>query len=95
MDDNEQATARDLAAAAEVHAAKRQIDGAIADLASSPLDEAAADRMREVLASSKLRSARRALIRLQKPRRTHLSVVSELDADEPEEPVRVLAGGAA
>jgi hypothetical protein len=106
MDDHEQVIARDVAAAAAVHAARREVDGAIAALAASPLDEAAADRMREVLGSSRLRKARRALTRIQ-PRRPHLSVVTEVsradraDTDpededrEPGEPVGVLAGGAA
>jgi hypothetical protein len=109
MDDDEQEVARDVAAAAAVHAAKREVDGAIAELAASPLDEAAADRMREVLASSKLRKARRVLSRLQRPRLSGLSVVTDLevgreesraDADPEDEdrvpfsPV-VAAGGAA
>ena len=106
MDDHEQATARDVAAAAAVHAAKREVDGAIAALAASPLDVTAADRMREVLSSSKLRTARRALGRIQTPRRTHLSVVSGPNTDrpgtDPEDedrarlaPVALAAGGVA
>lgn len=106
MDEHEQATARDVAAAAAVHAAKREVDGAIAALAASPLDVTAADRMREVLASSKLRKARRALGRIQTPRRAYLSVVAgptaeRTDTDPEDEdrarltPVALTAGGAA
>ncbi|MGL5823586.1 MAG: hypothetical protein ACRCYU_01810 [Nocardioides sp.] len=84
MDEHEQAVAGDIAAAATVRAAKREVDGAIADLAASPLDEAAAGRMREVLASSKLRRARRVLARIQVPRRPHLSVVSDRKVDRRE-----------
>lgn len=88
MNDDEQDTARDLAAAAEVHAARRKIDGAIADLAASPLDEAAANRMREVLGSAGLRKARTAFLRLAHPApasRPRLSVVTD-DSRRPEDP---------
>jgi hypothetical protein len=104
MDDHELVMAGDVAAAAAVHAARREVDGAIAALAASPLDEAAADRVREVLASSKLRRARRALTRIQRPRRSHLSVVTggaradraDTDpGDEDRELEEPLAGGAA
>lgn len=64
MTDNEPAvdTGRaQFAAAADVFAARKEIDAAIADLAASPLDEAAADQMRKVLAGPRLRRARKAL----------------------------------
>lgn len=50
--------------AARVFAARKRVDAAIADLASSPLDEAVADEMRTILASPALRAARQALARL-------------------------------
>lgn len=57
----------DLDATAELHAACREIDGAIADLAARPLDERVADRMRAVLDGPQLQSARQTLARLLKP----------------------------
>jgi hypothetical protein len=100
MDDDVQA---DLTAAAAVHAARRRIDSAIADLAASPFDPTAADRMRAILASPELRKARSALRRLslQQQRlaqRPHLTVVTDsppADEPAPEEPASALAGGAA
>jgi hypothetical protein len=96
---------RDLEAAARVHAARRAIDDAIAELAARPLDERAADRMRAVLAAPGLRQARSALRRLAaaatataaSPRRARLSVVAPDRGEEPaeaEEPDRVMGGAA-
>lgn len=50
--------------AIEVMRAKRQIDDAVAELASRPLNERAASRMREALADPSLTAARAALRRL-------------------------------
>lgn len=65
MDDNPAAAPADLRDAALVHAARREIDTAIAALAASPLDEAAAEQMRRVLARGD--GARAALNRLGGP----------------------------
>lgn len=75
MDEHDQETAADFAAAAEIHLAKRRVDDAIAALAARPLEEDTADQMREVLDSAQMRRARRALVRLQQPRRPVLSIV--------------------
>lgn len=53
---------------ARVFRAKNEIDSAVADLASRPLDEQTAARMREVLDSPRLVEARAALRRLPVPR---------------------------
>ncbi len=93
MDQDEQAAAREVAAAATVHAALREIDNAIADLAASPLSEDAADRMRAVLASPRLRQARRTVLRMTSAQRSRgIAVV-----DARSGPVRdlTIAGGAA
>lgn len=106
MDPYEQDIAEDFTAAAVVHAAKREVDSAIAALASRPLDENTADKMREVLNSPKIRKARRLLVRLQGAPKSHLSVIPGRSADtetgsegsesalgkEPEERLRLLQG---
>lgn len=93
----------DLNAAAAVHTQRRLIGDAIADLAASPLDEAAADRMRAVLASPELRRARRVLHRLarsqqqvaRRPRLHLVDVGAELDEGDVQDSSPALAGGAA
>ena len=57
----------DLNDAAELHAACREIDGAIADLAARPLDERMAARMRAVLDGPQLQLARQTLARMVTP----------------------------
>lgn len=57
----------DLNAAAELHAACREVDGAIADLAARPLDERVAARMRAVLDGPQLQSARQTLAQMVTP----------------------------
>lgn len=98
MHDDDQGR-QDLDAAAEVFAATRAIDDAIADLAARPLDEAAADRMRAVLGGSGLVQARAALRRLAgQPhgRRARLTAVPAPGDSELEESDRAAAvGGAA
>lgn len=100
MHDDDQGR-RELDAAAEVFAATRAIDDAIADLAARPLDEAAADRMRTVLGDNGLIQARAALRRLAsqpRGRRNGLSVVPAPGDSDPEESDRAPAaavGGAA
>lgn len=100
MHDDDQGR-RELDAAAEVYAATRAIDDAIADLAARPLDEAAADRMRAVLGANGLIQARAALRRLAgqpRSRRPRLSVVQAPGDPDPEESDRAAAaamGGAA
>lgn len=76
-----QEIADDLQNAIAVTAAMREIDAAIADLAASPLDEPAAERMRQVLQGPQLARARE-VVRDFSPRpvsrsgrRSHLSVV--------------------
>ena len=54
----------ELGDAIEVIRAKRQIDDAVAELASRPLSESAAARMREALADPSLSRARDSLRRL-------------------------------
>lgn len=103
MNDDVTQTGRDLEAAAAVFGARRRIDSAIAELAASPLDVAAGDRMRKILASPDLRRARRALRGLvlqqrELGKRPHLTVVTEQteDPDDLEEPVRAaVVGGVA
>lgn len=85
MDDQARADIKAAAAAAAAIAAKREIDGAIAELAASPLDVPAAGRMREVLGSPKLRKARRALTRAPQQGRTELTVVDGGTGEEPGE----------
>lgn len=106
MDTYEQDIAEDFKAAAAVHAAKREVDNAIAALAARPLDENTADQMRQVLNSPKIRRARRLLVRLRTAPKSHLSVVQGRSAahesgtsgsesarvTEPEEPLRLLSG---
>lgn len=74
-----QEVADDLQNAIAVTAAMRQIDAAIADLAASPLDEPAAERMRQVLQGPQLAKAREVVRefspRPRSGRRSHLSVV--------------------
>lgn len=70
-------TAETVRLAARVHAAKRRVDAAIADLAASPLDEKAADQMSEILASPELVKARRALARLTEVEPNRLRVVPD------------------
>lgn len=100
MNDDDQGR-RELDAAAEVFAATRAIDDAIADLAARPLDEAAADRMRAVLSGSGLVHARAALRRLAgqpRGRRHRLAVVPPAGEPDPEDSDRAAAaavGGAA
>lgn len=99
MNDDDQGR-RELDAAAEVFAATREIDDAIADLAARPLDEAAADRMRSVLAGAGLAQARAAMHRLagvpRSERRNRLSVVpGEPDDAESERAATGAVGGAA
>lgn len=76
-------------AASAAVAAKRQIDGAIAELAASPGHVPAANRMRSVLSSTQLRKARRALAQLPTVRPGELTVVPPVeeteDAEHPEE----------
>ncbi len=99
MNDDDQGR-RDLDAAAEILSATRAVDDAIADLAARPLDEAAADRMRMVLADADLVQARAALRRLTavaRPRRQprRLTVVSppaEPDAEESDRAVGLVGG---
>lgn len=94
MDQDEQVAARDVAAAATVHAALREIDNAIADLAASPLSEDAADRMRAVLASPRLREARRTVLRMTSAHRGRGIVVVDGRSAGPVRDLTV-AGGAA
>lgn len=99
MHDDDQGR-RELDAAAEVFAATRAIDDAIADLAARPLDEAAADRMRAVLGGSGLIQARAALHRLAgqpRGRRHRLAVVpapGDPDAEESDRAVAAVGGAA-
>lgn len=62
MSDPEQA--RDLAAAATVHAARDAVLSALGPLAACPLDEQASQRMRQALARAQSRAVRQALTRL-------------------------------
>ena len=94
MDQDEQAAARDVAAAATVHAALREIDNAIADLAASPLSEDAADRMRAVLASPRLRQARRTVLRMTSAQRGRGIAVVDGRSTRPVRDLTI-AGGAA
>lgn len=76
-DDHPGQTLRD---AAVLHAARRDIRAAAADLATRPLNEAAAERLRELL-SGQPEAARAALHRLSEcdtaPPVTHLSLVPD------------------
>lgn len=65
--------ARDLSAAATAHAAREQILSALGDLAARPLDEHAAQRMRQALAQAGSVVVREAL--------THLETVAPAPAD--------------
>lgn len=94
MDEHDQTVATDIAAAVEVHRAKRRVDDAIAALAARPLGEDTADQMREVLNSTQMRRARRALVRLQQPRRPLLSIVSDVTSMA-DGPAGVAVGGVA
>lgn len=74
----------DLQNALAVQTAMREIDAAIADLAASPLDEPAAERMHAVLQGPQLARARKVLRELA-PRgaarsRRHLSLVRDVTA---------------
>jgi hypothetical protein len=77
MDDDKAARAASAAVAA-----KRQIDGAIAELAASPGHVPTANRMRSVLAGAQLRRARRALTQLPPVRAGELTVVPPVDEDQ-------------
>jgi hypothetical protein len=65
----------ELVDAIEVMRAKRQIDDAVADLASRPLSESAAAQMKVALADPSLAAARAALRRLDTSGRTPRAVV--------------------
>lgn len=64
--------ARDLSAAATAHAAREQILSALGDLAARPLDEHAAQRMRQALTQASSSVVRDAL--------THLETVAPAPA---------------
>lgn len=61
---NDEQAADELSDAVLVFRARRRLDAAIADLASRPLDEATAERMRHILASDELAAARQSLASL-------------------------------
>jgi len=99
-DDEAAAIAHDLEAVAEVRRARREIDIAIGELAARPLDEKAADRMREILTSPRMSNARQVMIRLARRQsigRRRLSVVRDLEeceAQDGDEPALIVGGAA-
>ena len=65
----------ELLDAAAVHAARERIVRALGPLAARPLDEGAAERMREALARNESPEIRAAVRRMGTPRRPHLVVL--------------------
>lgn len=92
MSDTSSGEARDLAAAAAVHAAREDIVKALGPLAASPLDERACERMRRALARADSAAVRDAVRRLTAPfsagepgpdARPRLRSVPQVAADRP------------
>lgn len=94
MDHDQQQDQTDDRAAATV--ARREVTAAVGELAASSLDEPAADRMREVFATSRMRRLRAVLIRTAQQGRTQLSVVTDdATSKDPEDEDRATVCGAA
>ena len=91
MDDELSDGARSLSDAALVHAARRRIDRAAAELKARPLDENALGEMREVLGEP-VRSAQAALRRLAAATRS--AGISPALLSSPTEALTIDAGGA-